>query len=267
MAYQTILVSQEDHIYRLTMNRPDRLNALNPTMNRETVQALDEISRDREARVLILTGAGRGFCAGGDMSGDEQGEDLYRAPTAESRRLGLREGPPLIVRKLAAMEIPTIAMVNGAAVGAGFDVALACDLRVGSPAARFQVAFLRMGAVPATGGCWLLPRIMGLSQAARYLFTADFLGAEEAHRLGVLDQVAPAEQLEAVTLGLAQRIASGPPIAVKLAKLLLYKGLDMTFDASLEMAAACATIAFASEDFQEGVAAFRERRQAVFKGR
>jgi enoyl-CoA hydratase/carnithine racemase len=165
------------------------------------------------------------------------------------------------------MQKPTIAMVNGVAVGGGFDVALACDLRIGSKDARFRNAFVKIGLFPGWGGTWLYPRVMGLGKALEYLFTGDFLGAEEAERLGVLNKMVVPEELEKETMVLARKIAQGPPIAIRLMKLQAYKGLQMDMETALEMAAACETITLNSEDHKEGVAAFREKREAQFKGK
>ena len=158
-------------------------------------------------------------------------------------------------------------MVNGPAVGAGFDLALVCDLRIGSEKARFMNAFVRIGLFPGWGGTWLYPRVMGVGRALEFLFTGDFTEAEEAGRLGVLNRLVSSEELEKETMALATRIAEGPPIAMRLAKMQVYKGLNMEFETALNIAAACETITLSSEDHREGVAAFREKRKPQFKGR
>ena len=158
-------------------------------------------------------------------------------------------------------------MVNGAAVGAGCDLAMACDMRTGCESTRFMNAFVRIGLFPGWGGTWLYPRVMGVGRALEFLFTGDFMEAEEAGRLGVLNRLVASEDLEKETMALATRIAEGPPIAMRLAKMQVYKGLNMEFETALNVAAACETITLSSEDHREGVAAFREKRKADFKGR
>jgi len=158
-------------------------------------------------------------------------------------------------------------MINGAAVGGGFDLACACDLRVGSEKARFMVAFTRIGLFPGWGGTWLYPRIIGIAKSAEMLFTGDFLEAKDAERYGLLNRLVPAEELEGETMALARRIADGPPIAIRLSKLQLYKGLEMDLETAMKVAAACETITLTSEDHKEGVAAFREKRRPQYKGK
>jgi 2-(1,2-epoxy-1,2-dihydrophenyl)acetyl-CoA isomerase len=158
-------------------------------------------------------------------------------------------------------------MVNGVASGWAFDLVLACDLRIGSEKARFNSAFVKVGLTPATGGVWLMPRIMGLPKAAEMIFTGDFVEAKEAERLGILNKVVPAEELEKETMDLARRLAQAPPLAIRLAKLQLYKDLQTNLEDALKMSATCQAICMASEDFKEGMAAFAEKRPAKFKGR
>ncbi len=264
MPYETILIEKKEGIEVLTLNRPDRMNSLNEKLAAEIVQELQEANRDDEIRVLVLTGAGKGFCAGADVGGMSAGE---REPKgAEEIRRGFRNIQGVILG-LHRLEKPTIAMVNGPAVGGGFDLACACDLRTGSENARFMVAFTRIGLFPGWGGTWLYPRIIGLPKAAEMLFTGDFLEAKEAERLGLLNKLVPATELEKETMNLARRIANGPPIAIRLAKLQLYKGLEMDLETALQVAAACETITLTSEDHREGVAAFREKRPPRYKGR
>jgi enoyl-CoA hydratase/carnithine racemase len=166
------------------------------------------------------------------------------------------------------MEKPVIAMVNGAAVGAGFDLSCGCDIRIGSPRARFMVAYVRIGLFPGFGGTWLYPRMLGsIGKAAELLFTGDFMEAEEAYRLGFLNKLVPEEELENTTREMARKIASGPPIAIRLSKLMLYKGLEFDLETAMKMAAAAETITLTSRDHEEGTAAFRESRRPMYEGR
>lgn len=265
MEFKTLLLKKEDNIATLTLNRPERLNAINAQMMEELPRALHDIAQDKELRVLILTGAGRAFCAGGDISQPTDSSGF--GATVQEISHGLRHVYRATTLQLHNLEIPTIAMVNGVASGWGFDLALACDLRIGSDKARFMVAFTRVGLTPATGGVWLMPRIMGIAKAAELIFTADFLEAEEAHRLGVLNRVAPAADLEKETTELARKIAGGPPIAIRLAKMQLYRGIHTELDAAFETAAACQAICMTSEDHKEAVAAFGQKREPIFKGK
>jgi enoyl-CoA hydratase/carnithine racemase len=269
MDYETILVEKRGNVALLTLNRPERLNALSPQMTDELARALDEIDDDDGARALVITGAGRGFCSGADVGGmsggNQPGEGSARS--AEGLRQGLIRSAGRVQPRLQKLKKPTIAMVNGAAVGAGCDLAMACDLRIGSEKARFMNAFVRIGLFPGWGGTWLYPRVMGIGRALEFLYTGEFMESEEAGRLGVLNRLVTSDDLEKETMALAVKIADGPPIAMRLAKMQVYKGLDMEFETALGIAAACETITLSSEDHREGVAAFREKRKAEFKGR
>jgi len=268
MNYETIILEKKEGIAIITLNRPEKLNALTQQMNQELISALDDVDADDEMRVLVITGAGRGFCAGADVGGMAGGAGRETGTGgAEQIRQGLIQSAGRIIPRIQKLQKPTIAMINGAAVGGGFDIALACDLRVGSENARFMNAFVRIGLFPGWGGTWFYPRAMGLGKALEYLFTGDFMEAEEAEKLGVLNSLVPADKLENETISLARKIANGPPIAIKLMKLQVYKGLAMDLETALQMAAACETITLTSEDHREGVTAFREKRQATYQGR
>jgi len=264
MSFETILLEKKENIGVLTLNRPERMNAMNEQMEAEVVQALKEVDQDDEIRVLVVTGAGKAFCAGADM-GRMSGEE--RKPRgAEEIRRNFRNIQGMILG-LHRLEKPTIAMINGVAVGGGFDLACACDLRLGSENARFMVAFTRIGLFPGWGGTWLYPRLIGIPKAAEMLFTGDFMEAKDAERLGLLNKLVPAADLEKETMDLARRIANGPPIAIRLAKMQLYKGLEMDLETALKIAAACETITLTSEDHKEGVAAFKEKRKPQYTGK
>jgi len=265
MEFETILLTKAEGVATITLNRPERLNALNRQMEHELVTAIEEVERDEAVRVVVLTGAGRAFCAGGDVGGLPGGR--AEPPSAEEIRQGFIHGTHRLILGLHRLQKPTIAMINGAAVGAGFDLTCACDIRYGSENARFMCAFTRIGLFPGTGGCWFYPRVMGLGRALEYLYTGDFIEAQEAKELGILNRLVPAAELEAVTMDLARRIAQGPPIAQRLAKLQTYKGLTMDLETALHMAAACETITLTSQDHREGVAAFREKRAPAYRGK
>lgn len=264
MNFDNIILKKEDHIATLTLNRPDLLNAISRQMFDELVEALAEIAKDNDIKVMVLTGAGSAFCTGGDTS--EAVPQVYGGSVQKVSNFFHKVYKGVILQ-LYNLDIPTIAMVNGPAMGLGFDIALACDLRIGSENARFMVAFTRIALTPATGGAWLMPWIVGLSKAAELIFTGDFLEAEEAQRLGILNRLVPSSELEKETMALARKISQNSPLANRLAKLQLHKGLQTDLETALELGATCQAISVTSEDFQEGLAALREKRQPIFKGR
>jgi len=271
MNYETLIYEKEDGIAKITLNRPEKLNALGYPMEPEIGMAVDEAARDDEVRVLIITGAGRGFCAGGDFRYSRLRTHELRPEEAEIRGEGVKGR--LIqsifhgILTLQRMDKPTIAMVNGPAVGGGFDLALACDVRIGSPNARFMVAFTRIGLVPATGGAWFLPRIVGLPKALELLYTGDFVEAEEAYRIGLLNRLVPAERLEEETMTLARKLVQNPPMSLRLDKFMAYKGLGTDLETALGLGIACENMCLQSEDHLEGLMAFAEKRQPVFRGK
>ncbi len=269
--YRHILLEKDasDHIAKPTLNRPERLNALNDVMIDEIGDAVENVSGDDSMRVLILTGAGRAFCSGGDLQtligGNEPGSLV--SDNSDDIRRGF-EHIQKFVLGIHRMENPVIAMVNGIAAGAGFDMTCVCDIRVGCPQARFMSAYVRIGLFPGFGGTWLYPRAMGsISKAAEMLFTGDFLEAEEAQHLGFLSKLVPQEDLENTTMEMARKIAAGPPVAIRLSKLMLYKGLEFDLETAMKMAAAAETITLTSRDHEEGTKAIRESRKPAYEGR
>ena len=268
MAYQTVILEKKDHVARLTLNRPERLNALNEQMFAELNLALDDVAGNHEVRALVLTGAGRAFCASADIKEERQeGDRLLGHMEPYQTYQFIRTGPQGVTTKLHRMEKPTIAMVNGLAIGDGFDWVLACDIRIGCEHARFMNAFLQMGLVSNTGATWLYPRAMGVNKALELLYTGDWLEAEDALRLGVLNRLAPSEELEAETMALAAKIASKAPVANRLVKGMVYRGLGQSLEEHLPEAAQAEVLSLASEDHREALAAFLERREPKFKGR
>lgn len=268
MEYKTIVLENRDGVMLLTLNRPEKLNAVNGNMFRELKSALTDIAHDDEVRVLVLTGAGRAFCAAADMKEDDKDRmQTDRSPTQEEIRLFIEKYSQGIVQSLRSMEKPTIAMVNGLAVADGMDWALSCDIRIGSENARFMNAFVRMGAFPSTGGSWFYPRFMGFGRALEFLYTGDWMDAEEACKLGILNRIVSASQLEIETMKLARKLANGPPIALKLIKQLTYKGLEMGLDSLLKLASEAEAMTIVTEDHKEAVEAFKQKRDPVFRGR
>jgi len=264
--YDTIIVEKSDKVGKIVLNRPEVLNAMTTKLVDELTKAVKDLAGDSEVRVVVLTGAGRAFSSGADLKEGFSGTRNEPGSGAEEIRQELQTAQ-VISYTLHSMEKPTIALVNGVAAGGGMDWALSCDMRIGCERTRFMSAYIRIGAFSGLGGTWLLPRLVGIPKAAELLFTGDFLDAEEAYRLGLLNKLVPSEKLQEEGMALARKIALGPPIAIKLTKMLIYKGLHMEFQTALQMAAACETITLTSEDRNEGVKAFLEKRPPQFKGR
>jgi 2-(1,2-epoxy-1,2-dihydrophenyl)acetyl-CoA isomerase len=266
MDYQTIILAKEDKVATITLNRPERLNSINDLLIKELASAVDVVEKDDTVRVLIITGSGRAFSAGGDFKADEGRLKMVDKGSMEFKQNYSSFIAPFIC-KMQNLRIPTIAMVNGIAVGLGFDITLACDIRIGSQNTRFRVAWTKMGLVPAGGGTWLLPRIVGLGKAAELIFSARFIDAEEAKMIGILNKVVPASDLKVKALELAQAIAENPPLAVNQAKMNLYKGLGIDISSALELLGSSQALLMSTDDFKEAVAAFREKRAPSFHGK
>ena len=265
MKLEAIIYEKKGGIATVTLNRPERLNAIGATMSQDLAQALEEANADDEVRVLIITGAGKGFCSGADLT------TLGGAASAVGRGLVARSPAAGGIRSSAiqiqSFEKPTIAAVNGPAVGAGLSLALACDIRIASEKARFSQIFIKRGLVPDTGSTYFLPRVVGMDRACEMVFTGDILDAEQAKGYGLVSRVVPHDELMHEARELAARIAAGPPIAMKLAKRALYKGATTDLPSAVEFEGYMQGICFGTEDFREGMAAFAEKRQPEFKGR
>ncbi len=262
--FETLMLTKKDHIATLTLNRPEKLNAMSLPMIPDLIAAFRDVAEDDDVRVMVMTGAGRAFSAGHDMQEGGGKAISGHIGTLERSRQDVRRGQKIVIA-LRDLEKPTIAMVNGPAVGGGFDLALACDLRLGCENTKFR-AYTHMGLTPTLGTAWFLARIAGVSKAAQVLFTGDFVDAKTAERIGILDKLVPAQDLEKETMDLARRIAKAPPVAVRMAKTMLYRSLEVSFETYLAMAASNSALAGSSDDHKEAVASFREKREAVFKG-
>jgi 2-(1,2-epoxy-1,2-dihydrophenyl)acetyl-CoA isomerase len=270
MDFEQILYEKSDGVATITLNRPERMNAFTPQMIAEWAQALTDARLDGDVRVVVLTGAGRGFCAGADLRGDSGIAEVARAdrpPAAADRRNWLRDTVHAVPREVAVLDKPYIAAVNGAAVGAGMDMCSMCDLRIASEDARFAMSYVKVGLVPGDGGCYYLPRIVGLTKALELIWSGDAFDAQEALRIGYVSQVVPAGELMAVTQEYAQRLARGPAVAMQLAKRLVYRGFDQTVNEALEAAGHAMAIVQTTEDAREGPRAFAEKREPQFQGR
>ena len=262
-ASQPLLFETNGHVAILTLNRPERLNALSPEMQRMLVDALAAIEQNLEVRAVVLTGAGRGFCAGGDVK--VMGETRLGNERAPLRPLTHLWGVlPLALRRLSR---PVIAAVNGPAVGAGFDIALACDIRIGSTAARVGASFVKIGLVPDNGGMYLLPRVVGLQRASELIFSGRLIDADEALRYGILLDVVEPPALLDTAMALAESFAANAPMAVQLAKRGIYQAQEVGFEASFESVNFAQTYLQQTADHREGVSAFLEKRKPLFGSR
>lgn len=260
MGYTTLLLDKAGAITTLMLNRPEARNALDLVMRREMLDALDEIDADPAARVVIVTGAGGHFCAGGDVKSMKE-----KRQTAAEGRARVQALNRLVMR-LVDFPKPTIAMVDGFAVGAGCNLALGCDLVVASDRAKFGEVFGKIGLVPDGGGSWLLPRLIGLARAKELVFTADIIDAAEAARIGLVNRVVPAGELATTTRALAERIAAGSPAVLRLAKHMLNRAAVSDLPAALDLEAYSQGLSIPTEDHQEGLRAFFEKRPPKFTG-
>jgi enoyl-CoA hydratase/carnithine racemase len=254
-----------DGVVVVTLDRPQRMNAYTTRMCEELRAAVEAFARTDEQRVLVLTGAGRGFCSGGDIgAGAEEGKSA-------TRQLGhavvMREGMHPVMRLLHGLDKPTIAMVNGPAVAGGLALALVCDLRIAADTAVLGDPSGAVGLLPDEGGAWLFPRFMGLDAALKMVLLGEKYDAATARSLGLVTEVVPEAVLRERTLELAGQLAARAPLAVRLAKRMLRNGMSATFDQSLAEAELAVMVTNDSEDVREGVAAFREHRPPVFRGR
>ncbi len=260
MKFRDILYTKEDGIATITFNRPKALNSLTATMGKEWMTAIEDAANDDQVKVVVLTGAGRAFCAGRDM---RYGEDEFESFSP----FGSKHRQQNIAHILAALEKPLIGAINGPAVGGGMDYASMCDIRIASERAKFSMAYVRMGLIPAAGGCYFLPRIVGIANACELIWTGRMIDAHEALRIGFVSQVVAHDELEAATKELATRLATGPAIAIRLAKRLIYRCLELDLEKALEEHQKAMLIALNTEDAKEGPRAWIEKREPIFKGR
>ena len=258
-----LLEAVEHGVAWLTLNRPERLNALSPGMTGALSDALNRYATDHEVGAIVITGAGRGWCSGGDV---KTMESRGRDQTVEDRVEGLRRAHqvPLLMRTVPKV---IIAAINGPVAGAGLGLALACDLRVAGKSARFGTAFARIGYSGDYGGSWSLTRLVGTAKARELYFTADIIDAEEAGRLGIVNRVVADDDLHSETMALAARLADGPRVALGYMKRNLLAAETEDFQTVLDLEAEHQARCAFTEDHKEAVAAFNEKRRPVFKGR
>lgn len=256
MSDDVLLTSRDSGVLTLTLNRPERKNALNLELWEALREALAAAGHDPQTRAIVITGAGGAFCAGADLSGG------VAAGHPLDRMRGINE----IALLLHELPVPSIARIDGVAVGAGWNLALGCDLVVATPGATFSQIFARRGLSLDFGGSWLLPKIVGLQQAKRLALLAEMIDAAEAHRLGLVTWVVEPEEIDEFVADLGKRLAAGPPVAIAQSKALLNEGADRTLREALAGEARAQTINFATADAPAAFAAFIEKRDPSFTG-
>ena len=280
MPYSYLKLDTRDGVCTITLHDPDTRNALGQEMAEELMDALDRFEDDPESRVLLLTGTEPSFCSGANVRGfskdiSEQGSAPAPGPlpwgdmeaqlaSRERTDRALAARVPLRVYEL---QKPSIAAVNGHAVGVGMGLSLSCDIRLASEKAVFSEAFVKMGLIPGDGSCWQLPNLIGLSNTLLLQYTGDRIDGAEAHRLGLVSKVFPDDQFMDAAAELAHRLAQGPVRSMSLIKYLVHKSLDLSFRESMELAHTAQQVARGTEDHAEAVQAFLEKRPPEFKGR
>ena len=261
-----VLYERDGHIVTLTLNQPELRNPVSDDdMVDAILAALVRLERDPDARVAILTGAGSGFSSGGNLKKMASGEGLASSAPIQTRRnylMGIQRLP----RAFAALEVPIVAAVNGAAIGAGCDLACMCDIRVASESAKFAESFVKLGIVPGDGGAWLLPHVVGHAKAAEMALTGDMIDAAEALRIGLVSRVVPDAELMDAARSIAGRIAANPTQAVRMTKRLLWEARQANLETILQLSAAMQALAHATDDNREAMAAFLEKRPPNFSG-
>jgi enoyl-CoA hydratase/carnithine racemase len=257
-----LLFTKHHKIATITLNRPEKLNTFHDGMLADWAAALRECQADDAVHVVVLTGAGRVFCAGGDLGtmGKSEGNPAWEMGQY------LRKNVHPVARAVDALHKPYVCAVNGAATGAGMDMALMTDVRFAARSARFAETYIKVGLVPGDGGAFLLPRLIGLTKALELLWTGDFLSAEEAERLGLVSKIFDDATLMDETYAFAERLANGPSVAIRLTKQVVYQCLRMDFLAALEAITGPMGVAANTADHREAVAAFFEKRRPTFKG-
>ena len=260
MDYETILYEVADGVTTITLNRPDKLNAFNNQMIHETTDAFKQAGRDKEVRCILITGAGRGFSSGQDLSDIDVREEGFSIGDH------LEQGYNRLIGRMTTLEKPIIGAINGVAAGAGCGLALACDIRIAADNATFIQLFSNVGLIPDSGSTWMLPRLIGYARAYEMAVTADKVPAEKALQWGLVNEVVPAAQLPEVAAAWAQRLAKGPTLAFGLTKRAMRRSWSMNLEEALAYEAMLQEVAGASHDHREGVQAFLEKRRPNYTG-
>lgn len=261
--FKTVLLSQEGDVATITLNRPDVLNAMCPALMEDLIKAVGIAAKDEIVRAVIINGAGRAFCAGGDVN-DIAG--LSKMKPLEYREY-INDDVFGLIRGIVWMEKPVIAAIKGFAIGGGFDLAMACDIRIAAKGTKMGNAFIRMGILPELGGIYFLPRLVGLGMAKLLACTGDFIIAEEAERIGLVEKVVPEEELDKSARDLAEKLAKGPTKAIGMTKIAINKSVNMDLESSSDYCWHLNPPLFQTKDHHEAIAAFREKRAPIFKGK
>jgi 2-(1,2-epoxy-1,2-dihydrophenyl)acetyl-CoA isomerase len=268
--YDNIILEKEGFLATLTLNKPDRNNSFDFPMMNEIDDAINDVAQDSEIRALIITGAGKAFCTGGDVSylGSliEDRAAFSRTTIGDAvRRIGTM---PTTVLKVRNMMKPVIAAVNGTAAGGGMGLAIACDMRIVSDRAKFSTIFIKRGVIPDCAATFNLPRLVGMAKACELVLTGKVITAQEAERIGLVNKVVPHDELMQATRAFANEIAQNPPLAVGLAKAALYRGLEAEdIGGQMDYENYTQNVLMGTEDFQEGINSFMEKREPVFRGK
>ncbi|MFC2070375.1 enoyl-CoA hydratase/isomerase family protein [Chloroflexota bacterium] len=265
MDTQDIIYNKESGIATITLNRPDKMNALTAGISNGIYESIEDASKDDDIRVVIITGTGRAFCSGADVKAMAEKAGKRTVSEVSKKKDETRIPRVHIAQLLNECEKPVIAALNGVAVGVGLDMALACDIRIASDRTRLSEAYIRRGITPAGGGAYFLPKLIGIDKACQLIFTGDMIDAREAERIGMVTMVVPHEELESTARDLAEKIAKGPLQAIKYAKKAIYASLTTDLKTSLDYTMAIRQELLKTEDHREGAVSFVEKRAPVFK--
>jgi len=268
MDYENIIVNHEGGITTITLNRPQKLNALDANILHELVHVIDKASEDDDTKVVIMTGAGRAFCSGADITSPDRGTDIRYPGVNRRHRLEPFILFGAVMKRLRNFHKPVITAVNGIVSGAGLALTCLGDIRIGSEEASFSAIFVKRGMVADCGATYLLPRIVGTQHALRLMWTGDFIDAQEAEKIGLISQVVPADALMDEAKDLAMKISSGPSTSIELMKRMVYEGLEAnSFSVSLAYEGWSQEMCHLTEDYQEGINSFKEKRPPKFTGK
>lgn len=258
MEYRTIILEVADFVASVTLNRPEQLNALNAEMATELLDVMERLGKDREVRAIIITGAGRAFAAGKDLKENLGVGDQEKVPA---------NWPEEACRLLRSLDQPIIAAINGAAVGFGCGLCLACDVRIAQESARIGMGFVRVGVSPGFGSSYFLPRLVGLGKACELAFCDRIIDAREAERIGIVNKVVADSELRQASWEFARGLAEAAPVAIKLTKRAIYQGLQSGLDSQLKLETAFQTACIGTADHREAMKSFLEKRKPVFTGK